>query len=68
VFILKTIFFSRTSKPISIKLVTNHPWVKGYLNYSNKGPDPLQRAENPIILWKEFMRIFQKMAGESLNF
>jgi hypothetical protein len=27
--ILKKIFSSRTSTPISIKLGANHPWVKG---------------------------------------
>jgi hypothetical protein len=43
-FILKNI--SRTSRPISIKLDTNHPWVKGILNCSNKGPGPLQRGDN----------------------
>jgi hypothetical protein len=37
---------SRTSTPISIKLDANHPWVKGTLNYTNKGPDPLQRGDN----------------------
>jgi hypothetical protein len=25
---------------------TNHPWVKGILNCSNKGPGPLQRGDN----------------------
>jgi hypothetical protein len=45
-FILKKIFFSRTSRPISIKLGINHPWVKGILNCSNKGPSPLQRGDN----------------------
>jgi hypothetical protein len=45
VFTLKKIF-SRTSKPISIKLYTNHPWVKGILNCSSKGPGPLQRGDN----------------------
>jgi hypothetical protein len=44
--ILKKIFFCRTSPPISIKLGTNHPLVKGILNCSNKGPDPLQRGDN----------------------
>jgi hypothetical protein len=43
---LKKIFFSRTSRPISIKLGINHPWVKGILNYSNKGPGPFQRGYN----------------------
>jgi hypothetical protein len=45
-FILKKIFFSRTSRPISIKLGTNHPLVKGILNYLNKGSGPLQRGDN----------------------
>jgi hypothetical protein len=45
VFILKKIF-SRTRRPISIKLGTNHLWVKGILNYSNKGPGPLQRGDD----------------------
>jgi hypothetical protein len=40
-FILKKIF-SRTSRPIAIKLGTNHPWVKEILVYTNKGPGPLQ--------------------------
>jgi hypothetical protein len=44
-FILKKIF-SRTSRPISIKLGINYPWVKGVLNCSNKGPGPLQRGDN----------------------
>jgi hypothetical protein len=45
-FILKIIFFSRTSTPISIKLNANHPWVKGILNCTDNGPDPLQRGDN----------------------
>jgi hypothetical protein len=44
-FILKKIF-SRTSRPISVQLGTNLPLVKGILNCSNKGPDPLQRGDN----------------------
>jgi hypothetical protein len=44
-FILKKIFFSRTSRPISMKLDTNHAWVKGILNCSNKGPDPHKSAK-----------------------
>jgi hypothetical protein len=38
--------FSRTSRPITIKLGINDPWVKGTLNCSNKGPGPLQRGDN----------------------
>jgi hypothetical protein len=45
-FILKKIFFSRTSRPISFKLGTNHPYVTGIINYSNKGPGLLQRGDN----------------------
>jgi hypothetical protein len=45
-FILKKICSSRTSWPISIKLGINHPWAKGILNCSNKGPGPLQREDN----------------------
>ena len=32
------IFFSRTTKPISTKLGTKHPWVKGIQVCSNEGP------------------------------
>jgi hypothetical protein len=46
VFILKKKIFSRTSWPIPVKLDINHPWVKGILNCSNKGPGPLQRGDN----------------------
>jgi hypothetical protein len=45
-FILKTIFFSRTSRPISVKLGINHPRVKGTLNCSKKGPGPFKRGDN----------------------
>jgi hypothetical protein len=34
--------FSRTSWPKSIKLGTNHPWVKGIQVCSNKGPGPFK--------------------------
>jgi hypothetical protein len=45
-FLLKKIFSSRTSRPISIKRGANHPLVKGILNCTNKGPGPLQRGDN----------------------
>jgi hypothetical protein len=38
--------FSRTSRPISIKLGINHPWGEEILNCSNKGLGPLQRGVN----------------------
>jgi hypothetical protein len=40
------IFFSRTSRPNSIKLGTHYPWVKGIQVCSNKGPGPLLRGDN----------------------
>jgi hypothetical protein len=45
VYIEKKIF-SRTSRPIPMKLSVNHAWAKGILNCSNKGPIPLQRGDN----------------------
>jgi hypothetical protein len=32
--------------PISIKLCTNHPWIKEILDCTNKGPGPLQSGDN----------------------
>jgi hypothetical protein len=40
------IFFPRTSRPKSIKLITNYPWLKGIQVCSTKGPGPLQRGDN----------------------
>jgi hypothetical protein len=45
VFVLKKKIFSRTSKPISMKLGTNHPSVKGIQECTNEGPDRLQRGD-----------------------
>jgi hypothetical protein len=58
-FILKKIYFSRTSRPISIKIGTNHPWVKGILNCSNKGPGPLQRKIITKMGWGH-LKIFSR--------
>ena len=38
-------FFSRTTGPISIKLGTNHPGVKGILDYQNEVPLSFLRAD-----------------------
>jgi hypothetical protein len=48
VFILgKKIFSSRTSRPISILLGTNHPWVNWDSElFKLKGPVPFQRGDN----------------------
>jgi hypothetical protein len=35
------IFLSRTSRPVSIKLDTNYPYMKRIQVCSNKGPGPL---------------------------
>jgi hypothetical protein len=56
-FILKKIF-SRTSRPISMKLDTNHAWVKVTLNCSNKGPNPLPRGDNHKNGVKSFKNLF----------
>jgi hypothetical protein len=40
------IFFSRISRPNSIKLGTNYHWAKGIQVCSNKGPGPFQRGDN----------------------
>jgi hypothetical protein len=45
VFICEKIF-SNTSRPISIKLDTNHSFMKGIQVCSNNGPDPLQRGDD----------------------
>jgi hypothetical protein len=52
-FILKKNFFFRTSRPISIKLGMNHPWVKEILNCLNKGPGRFQRGgkHKNVKLW-----------------
>ena len=43
---IKKIFFSRTTGPISIKIGTNHPWVKGILVYSNEKPRIFPKGDN----------------------
>jgi hypothetical protein len=45
-FTLKTIFFSRISRPISIKFGTNHPWVKRIKDCSKEGPGSFPRRDN----------------------
>jgi hypothetical protein len=45
-FFFLEIFFSRTSRPKSIKLGTNHSWVKGLQVCSIKGQGPFQRGDN----------------------
>jgi hypothetical protein len=40
------IVFSRTNGPISTRLDTNHPWVKGIKICSTEGDSPSQRGDN----------------------
>ena len=40
------IFFSSTTGPISTKLGTKYPWVKGIQVYSNEGKRHSQRGDN----------------------
>jgi hypothetical protein len=63
---MKKIFFSRNSRPISIKLGTNHPWISGFLNCSNEGPGPLQRKDNHKIakIWRGHWKYFSLRTTE----
>jgi hypothetical protein len=51
---ISIIFFSRTSRPKSIKLSTNYSREKGIQVCSNRGPGPFQRGDdhkNVKIRW-----------------
>jgi hypothetical protein len=66
------IFFSRTSRPKSIKLGTNDPLVKRFQVCSNKGPGPLQTGDNHRNVrkgWGHLKILFLRtMKPEKLNF
>jgi hypothetical protein len=66
------IFFSRTSRPKSIKLGANYLLVKRIQVYSNKGPGPLQRGDNHRNVrkgWGHLKILFLRtMKPEKLNF
>ena len=60
------IFFSRTTEPISTKLGTKHPWMKGIQVYSNEGPRPFPRADNYEIVkihWQNLKIFFSRTTG-----
>jgi hypothetical protein len=40
------IFFSRTTVPISARLGTDHPYVKGIQICTNEGDDPFSSGDN----------------------
>jgi hypothetical protein len=57
-------FFSRTSRPNSIKLCTNYPWVKGIQVCSNKGPGPLQMGDKNVKMgWGNLKIFFSRATG-----
>ena len=57
------IFFFRTNEPISTKLGTKHPWVKGTQVCSNEGPRPFPRGDNYEIVkihWRNLKIFFSR--------
>jgi hypothetical protein len=62
---------SRTSRPKSIKLGTNYPFVKRIQVSSNKGSGPLQRGDNYRNLRKGWdhlkILLLRTMKPEKLN-
>jgi hypothetical protein len=59
------IFFSRTSRPNSIKHCTNYPWMKGVRLCSG----PLQRGDNHknIKIGWGHLKIFSRTTGSILT-
>jgi hypothetical protein len=56
--------------PISIKLCTKYPWVKGIQNCSNKGSDPLQRGDNyknAKLVWAGSLKNLRFSSQEPLS-
>jgi hypothetical protein len=60
--------FSITSRPISIKDIANHRRVMGILNFSNKGPDPLQRGDNQKMGWGNLKILSRAIEPKELIF
>jgi hypothetical protein len=61
VFILKKIYSSRNSGPISIKLGTNHPWEKGI----QIGPVPFRRGDSKKK-FRNFAKSLKNVLDEKL--
>jgi hypothetical protein len=62
--VILKISFSRTSRPNSIILDTNFPWVRGIQVCSNKGPGPFQRGDNHKNVkmgWGDFKILFLEL-------
>jgi len=43
-------FFSRTTRPISTKLVRKHAWGMGIQTFSNKGAGPIRGKIRQILI------------------
>ena len=43
------IFDSKTTRPVSTKLGTKHPYVKGTQAFTNKGPFDSQKGDNDFF-------------------
>ena len=54
-------YLSRTTGPISSKLHTEHPWVKGIKFLSNEGPCPFSKGRLKQQI--EILKIFSRTAG-----
>ena len=64
------IFFSRTTWPISTKLGTKHPWLKGIQDRSKVGPRPFPRGDNYEIAkihWRNNLKIFFSRTTEPIS-
>ena len=64
------LFFSRITEPISTKLDTNNPWVKGIHIGSNQGPCPFPRGDKYGIakLYRRNLKIFNLLQNHWTNF
>ena len=60
------IFFSRTTVPISIKLSTNHPWMKEIQIFEMKNPSFFQ-GEMITKLWKNIDEFEKSFSPEPLG-
>jgi hypothetical protein len=69
-FTVKMMLF-RTSRPISIKLGSNHSLVEEIQNWSNKRPGPLHRGDNDKnakIRWNHLKILSRTTYPENLRF
>ena len=60
-----SIFFSRTTEPVSTKLGIKQPWMKGIQVYSNEGPSlsPRDNCEIKEMHWWHLKIFFSRTTG-----